>query len=51
MITMITSPTLSNFGQALLILVQGMTGIFLFMALFYLLILGLEKAFKPKAGQ
>ncbi len=51
MITLITNPSLVNFGQAMLILVQGMTGIFLFMALFYLLILGLEKLFKPRTSQ
>jgi len=51
MITLITNPTMSNFGQALLILMQGMTGIFFFMALFYLLILGLEKLFKPRTSQ
>lgn len=38
---------MDNFSQAMLILVQGMAGIFFFMALFYLLILALEKVFKP----
>jgi len=51
MITLISYTTMSNFGQAMLILLQGMTGIFFFMALFYLLILALEKIFKPKVVQ
>lgn len=48
MINAISDTTISNFGQAMLILVQGMSGIFLFMGLFYLLILALEKVFKPR---
>ncbi len=37
-----------NFTRSLLILLQGMGGIFVFMALFYGLIVALEKIFKEK---
>lgn len=34
--------------RSLLILLQGMGGVFFFMGLFYLLIIALEKVFEPK---
>ncbi|HNU54358.1 MAG TPA: OadG-related small transporter subunit [Candidatus Syntrophosphaera sp.] len=40
--------TMQNFTQSLLILLQGMGGIFLFMGLFYGLIVALEKIFQGK---
>lgn len=42
---------MDTFIQSLLILVQGMTGIFVFMAIFYLLIIALEKIFQPRGEQ
>lgn len=49
---MIQTPSImENFGQALLILVQGMGGVFVIMAVFYLMILALEKLFKNKVTQ
>lgn len=44
----IQSTVMQNFAAALSILAQGMAGIFLFMAVFYGLIYGLEKIFKEK---
>ncbi|MCB5247580.1 MAG: OadG-related small transporter subunit [Candidatus Cloacimonetes bacterium] len=40
-----------NFTRSLLILLQGMGGIFVFMALFFGLIVALEKIFKEKKPQ
>ena len=39
------------FQQSLLIMLEGMTGIFLFMAVFYGLITLLNRLFKPKATE
>lgn len=47
----VLATTMENFYASLLILVQGMAGIFLFMAIFYLLIAGLEMIFKPKSQE
>ncbi len=47
----IQSSVTQNFVAALSILAQGMAGIFLFMAVFYGLIYGLEKLFKDKKEQ
>ena len=41
---------MQNFTQSLLILLQGMGGIFLFMGLFFVLIVALELIFKEKKG-
>ncbi len=46
----ILSTVAGNFAQSMLMLVQGMTGIFVFMGLFYLVIHGLERLFKDKKG-
>mgnify|MGYP001213398079 CR=1 FL=1 len=43
-----TLSTMQNVKLALEILVQGMLGIFIFMAVFYLLIFALEHLFRPK---
>ena len=43
-----TLSTMQNVKTALEILVQGMLGIFIFMAVFYLLIYALEHLFRPK---
>ncbi|HNX03059.1 MAG TPA: OadG-related small transporter subunit [Candidatus Cloacimonas sp.] len=43
-----TLSTMQNVKTALEILVQGMLGIFIFMAVFYLLIFALEHFFRPK---
>ena len=43
-----TLSTMQNVKTALEILVQGMLGIFIFMAVFYLLIFALEHLFRPK---
>lgn len=40
-----------NFVASLSILGKGMLGIFVFMLMFYLLIYGLERVFKPKQEQ
>lgn len=48
MSSLIIATVMENFSASLLIMVQGMAGIFLFMAIFYLLIYGLEKIFKPR---
>lgn len=48
MYTTLTAVSASLIGQSLLILVQGMAGIFLFMALFYLIIWGLEELFTKR---
>ncbi|HNZ88723.1 MAG: hypothetical protein QM209_00035 [Candidatus Cloacimonadota bacterium] len=40
--------TIENITLALGIMVQGMLGIFIFMAVFYLLIYALEHLFRPK---
>lgn len=37
-----------NFSGAMLILVQGMAGIFVFMGVFYALIIALERIFRSK---
>lgn len=50
MLTPLAATTAYNFSQALLILLQGMAGIFVFMGVFYALILGLEKLFKDKTS-
>lgn len=42
------STVMTDFGRSLLILLQGMGGVFFFMGLFYLLIMALEKLFAPK---
>jgi hypothetical protein len=39
---------MSNFGNALIILWQGMLGIFVFMSVFYGVIYALEKLFQPR---
>ncbi|HRY84097.1 MAG TPA: OadG-related small transporter subunit [Candidatus Cloacimonadota bacterium] len=49
--TIVLATVMENFSAALLIMLQGMAGIFLFMAIFYLLIYGLEKLFKPKSAK
>jgi hypothetical protein len=49
MITLIT-PTLYNVQYSLWMMVQGMLGIFIFMAVFYGLIYALERIFKPREG-
>ena len=46
-----TLSTMQNVKLALEILVQGMLGIFIFMAVFYLLIFALEHLFRPKGKQ
>ncbi len=51
MTQIILASTAQNFSAAMLILVQGMAGIFVFMGLFYALIAGLEKLFKDKGPQ
>ena len=43
-----TVAVMPNVKIALEILVQGMLGIFIFMAVFYLLIFALEHFFRPK---
>lgn len=48
MTPIILASVAQNFTQSLLILVEGMGGIFLFMGLFYALILVLEKLFQGK---
>ncbi len=40
-----------NFARSLLILLQGMGGIFVFMGVFYGLIVALEKIFQTKKDQ
>lgn len=49
--TPVLATIMQNFSASLLIMVQGMAGIFLFMAIFYLLIWGLEKIFQAKSQQ
>ncbi|MGE5353881.1 MAG: OadG-related small transporter subunit [Acidobacteriota bacterium] len=46
---MITQQAFDNFWNALIITGQGMTGIFIFMGLFYLAIKLLDKMFPYKA--
>ncbi len=48
MFTTLTAMVMNDLGKSLLILVEGMLGIFVFMALFYLLIWGLEQVFAKK---
>ncbi|HOY84386.1 MAG: hypothetical protein LHW45_02725 [Candidatus Cloacimonetes bacterium] len=48
---MLLSMIAQNFTRSLLILLQGMGGIFVFMGLFYGLIIALEKIFKEKKAQ
>jgi len=45
----IISTTLYNVQFSLWMMAQGMLGIFIFMALFYMLIYALERIFTPKA--
>lgn len=49
--SLVLATVMENFSASLLIMVQGMAGIFLFMAIFYLLIYGLEKIFKAKSQE
>lgn len=51
MTAILLSTIAENFTRSLVILVQGMAGIFVFMALFYLIIRGLEHVFKEKKEQ
>lgn len=44
-----SSESFEVFYQALGIMGQGMLGIFIFMLIFYLLIIALEKIFTPKS--
>ena len=37
-----------NLGMSLYVMFQGMLGIFIFMAIFYLLIYGLDRLFREK---
>lgn len=39
---------MSTFGTAMNLMLQGMAGIFVFMLVFYLLIVGLERLFTTK---
>ncbi len=48
MLTTTTAIVMTNLIESLLILVKGMLGIFVFMALMYLLIWGLELLFAKK---
>ncbi len=45
---MLLATRAGNFAQSLLILLQGMGGIFVFMGLFFGLIVALKKIFKEK---
>lgn len=45
----ILSTTLYNVKFSLWMMTQGMLGIFIFMAIFYMLIYALERIFTPKA--
>lgn len=51
MTAILSSTIAENFTHSLVILLQGMAGIFAFMALFYLIIRGLEHLFKEKKEQ
>ncbi|MBW6514705.1 MAG: hypothetical protein K0B87_08120 [Candidatus Syntrophosphaera sp.] len=51
MTAVLLSATMENFTRSLVILVQGMAGIFVFMAVFYLVIFALERLFKEKKVQ
>ncbi len=46
---LILSTTLYNVKFSLWMMAQGMLGIFIFMAMFYMLIYALERIFTPKA--
>ncbi len=50
MLATILSANADNFGKALIILLEGMAGIFVFMALFYALIIGLERVFRERSA-
>ncbi len=51
MIYTLLATVTQNFTQSLLILLQGMGGIFVFLGMFFGLIVALEKIFKEKKGQ
>ena len=48
MLSIMLATMAQNFTHSLLILLQGMEGIFVFMGLFFGLIVALEKLFKDK---
>ncbi|MDZ4122396.1 MAG: OadG-related small transporter subunit [Candidatus Cloacimonadaceae bacterium] len=48
MILSTISVMMTNLNQSILIMIQGMLGIFAFMAMFYLLVYLMDKFFNPK---
>lgn len=48
MLQILLSSTLYNVKFSLWMMAQGMLGIFIFMAVFYLLIFALDRLYKPK---
>ncbi|MDP2172493.1 MAG: OadG-related small transporter subunit [Candidatus Cloacimonadaceae bacterium] len=49
--TIIMNAAAGDLQQSVLIMIQGMAGIFFFMTLFYLLIYGLEQIFKDRKAR